>query len=71
MTGIFDNGFRGTAAERDHLCKPQNMAAVSAGPGYFPWNNANPTYTYKDNLTKIIGNHNLFIGASIIAAPEE
>jgi hypothetical protein len=31
--------------------------------GYFPWNNANPTYTYRDNMTKIIGNHTLIFGA--------
>src|SRR5258707_9382461 len=31
--------------------------------GYFPWNNANPVYTYRDNMTKIIGTHTLqFVG---------
>ncbi len=42
-------------------------AAFSLGTGYFPWNNANPTFTYKDNLTKIIGGHNLFMGAYFVA----
>ncbi|HEX4167918.1 MAG TPA: hypothetical protein VHZ55_20835, partial [Bryobacteraceae bacterium] len=40
----------------------------SAGTGYFPWDNSNPTFTFKDNFTKIIGTHNLLFGASYIAA---
>jgi hypothetical protein len=30
--------------------------------GYFPWNNANPVYTYRDNLTKVLGTHTLTFG---------
>ncbi|HKV81719.1 MAG TPA: carboxypeptidase regulatory-like domain-containing protein [Candidatus Sulfotelmatobacter sp.] len=30
--------------------------------------NSNPTYTYRDNLTKIIGHHNLTMGAYFVAA---
>ena len=30
--------------------------------------NANPTYTYRDNLTKIVGRHNLQFGAYFVAA---
>ncbi|HTT66206.1 MAG TPA: carboxypeptidase regulatory-like domain-containing protein [Bryobacteraceae bacterium] len=69
MTGLYDNGFGGL------------MPAVSVAgginydtsgfyldTGYFPWNNANPTYTYKDQLTKIVGGHNLYIGAYVVAA---
>jgi hypothetical protein len=36
--------------------------------GYFPWKNANPTYTYRDTVTKIIGTHTLFFGAYFAAA---
>jgi len=69
MTGIFNNGFGGL------------LPAVSVGPGvtydtggflmdsgYFPWNNANPTYTYKDQVSKIIGSHNLLFGGYFVAA---
>jgi hypothetical protein len=35
--------------------------------GYFPWKNANPSYTYRDNLTKIVGNHTLQMGAYFAA----
>ena len=34
-----------------------------ADPSYEPWNNANPTYTMRDNVTKIIGKHTLQFGA--------
>ncbi len=30
--------------------------------------NSNPTYTYRDNVTKIIGRHNLTFGAYLVAA---
>jgi hypothetical protein len=69
MTGLYDNGFGGL------------LPAVSVGPGvnydtggfsldsgYFPWNNANPTYTVKDQVSKIAGSHNMFIGVYIVAA---
>jgi len=36
--------------------------------GYFPWNNANPVYTYRDNMTKIIGTHTLQFGAYLAFA---
>ena len=38
--------------------------------GYIPNGpyNSNPTYTYRDNVTKIIGNHNLQFGAYFVAA---
>ena len=29
--------------------------------------NSNPTYTYRDNLTKIVGRHNLTFGAYFVA----
>ncbi|HUL33060.1 MAG TPA: carboxypeptidase regulatory-like domain-containing protein [Candidatus Eisenbacteria bacterium] len=40
----------------------------SVDTGYFPWKNANPTYSYRDIVTKIIGNHTLFFGAYFVAA---
>jgi carboxypeptidase family protein len=38
--------------------------------GYLPGGpyNSNPTYTYRDNVTKIIGKHNLVFGAYFVAA---
>jgi hypothetical protein len=39
-------------------------------PGYIPNGpyNSNPTYTYRDNLSKIVGKHNLQFGAYFVAA---
>jgi hypothetical protein len=36
--------------------------------GYFPWNNANPTYTYRDNVTKTVATHTLQFGAYVVFA---
>jgi len=43
-------------------------AGFAVDTGYFPWKNANPTYTYRDNLTKILGRHTLIFGAYFAAA---
>jgi hypothetical protein len=36
--------------------------------GYFPWKNANPTYTYRDIMTYIHGNHTMFFGGYVVFA---
>jgi hypothetical protein len=36
--------------------------------GYFPWKNANPTYTYRDIVTKTWRNHTFFFGGYFVAA---
>jgi hypothetical protein len=36
--------------------------------GYFPWNNANPTYTLRDNVTQIVGTHTFQYGAYVAFA---
>jgi hypothetical protein len=35
----------------------------NADPGYDPWEHSNPTYSFSDNLTKVLGRHNLQFGA--------
>ncbi|HYM07596.1 MAG TPA: carboxypeptidase regulatory-like domain-containing protein, partial [Terriglobales bacterium] len=69
MTGLFNNGFGGQVPAINFS---ESGSAYGGGfgedPGYFPWNNANPTYTYRDQLTKIWGNHNLYFGAYFVAA---
>ncbi len=69
MTGIFNNGFGGLLPAVSLCC---NNAYNSGGnwgedPGYFPWNNANPTYTYRDQIAKNAGAHNFFFGADFTA----
>jgi len=43
---------------------------IAEDVGYIPNGpyNSNPTYTYRDNVTKIIGKHNLQFGAYFVAA---
>ncbi|MDQ2844474.1 MAG: Plug and carboxypeptidase regulatory-like domain-containing protein [Acidobacteriota bacterium] len=69
LPGIFNNGFRGLLPNVSITnTAAYGSGAINAPTGYFPWNNANPTFTYKDNLTKIWGSHNLLFGALFIAA---
>src|SRR6266436_701301 len=61
MGSIFGNGFGGKLPS---IALGNNTAygggdGLAQDTGYFPWNNANPTFTYRDNLTKILGNHTM------------
>jgi hypothetical protein len=38
----------------------------AADPGYMPWEHSNPVYSAGDNLTKVLGRHNLQFGAQWI-----
>src|SRR5258707_4473822 len=65
MGSLFNNGFDGKLPSIVLGSNPQygTDGSMSADTGYFPWNNANPVYTYRDNLTKIVGKHTLQFGA--------
>src|SRR5437667_1023015 len=43
-------------------------SSLAQDTGYFPWTNANPTYTYRDNITKIVSTHTLQFGAYVAFA---
>jgi hypothetical protein len=38
------------------------------GPTAFPWENSNPTFTYRDNVTKSLGKHKLVFGGYFMTA---
>ena len=38
------------------------------GPTAFPWNNSNPTFTYRDNVTMSLGKHKLVFGGYFMTA---
>jgi hypothetical protein len=38
------------------------------GPTAFPWQNSNPTFTYRDNVTQSVGKHKLVYGAYMMNA---
>ena len=65
MGFLFDNGFGGKLPSiqlgQQHCVWWRRC--LGQDTGYFPWNNANPTYTYRDNVTKILGKHTLQFGA--------
>ena len=66
--GIFNNGFGGLLPGVQFCCNSAyGGGTFGQNTGYFPWNNANPTYTYRDQISKNAGSHNLFIGAYFAA----
>jgi hypothetical protein len=69
MTGLYNNGFGGLLpAVQVNGGINYNVGGFQLDTGYFPWNNANPSYTYKDQLSKIVGGHNMYFGAYFVAA---
>jgi hypothetical protein len=37
-------------------------------PGYLPWHHTNPTYNFRDDISKVVGKHTLQFGAQVIIA---
>ncbi len=69
MTGLFNNGFGGLLpAVGISGGINYDTSGYGLDTGYFPWNNANPTYTYKDQLSKIVGGHNMYFGVYVVLA---
>lgn len=72
MGALFNNGFGGKlpSISLNHNSAYNGGAngVLAQDTGYFPWNNANPTYTLRDNVTKIIGVHTLQFGAYVALA---
>jgi len=67
--GLYDNGFGFNAPEIPGISLTGNRyGSWSEDPGYVPEGpiNSNPTVTLRDNVTKIIGVHNLTFGGYFI-----
>jgi hypothetical protein len=62
MGVLFNNGQGGKLPAISLANNVAYGGGFTADTGYFPWNNANPVYTYRDNVTKIIGTHTLQFG---------
>ena len=62
MGSLFNNGFGGKLPTIVLGNNPAYGGGFTGDSGYFPWNNANPVYTYRDNMTKIVGNHTFQFG---------
>lgn len=66
--GLFQNGFGGKVP--GFSLTGGTFGGIAEDPGFLPNGpyNSNPTYTYRDNVTKITGKHNLQFGAYFVAA---
>jgi hypothetical protein len=66
--GVFQNGFGGKVSGIS--LNGGIFNGINEDPGYVPNGplNSNPTYTYRDNVTKIVGKHNLQFGGYFVAA---
>jgi hypothetical protein len=67
MTGLFPTN----GGKLPDFCVSTNGAyggGFCEGPTAFPWHNSNPTYSYRDNVTKILGKHNLMFGGYFAAS---
>ncbi len=62
MTGLFDNGFGGKLPGVSIGSPYGGGSGFQADLGGYPWNNANPTFTFRDQIAKIIGGHNIYAG---------
>lgn len=68
MGALFANGFGGKAP--GVVIAGSNAEyggfGFTADTGYMPWEHTNPTYSYRDDVTKVIKNHTLQFGAQVI-----
>ncbi len=63
MTSLFNNGYGGKIPGVSVNGNSEFNGYMDADVGgNAPWENSNPTYTYRDQLSKIAGPHNLFFG---------
>ncbi|HEV1996339.1 MAG TPA: carboxypeptidase regulatory-like domain-containing protein [Candidatus Acidoferrum sp.] len=68
MGSLFNNGFGNKLPAVFLQTNAAYGTSFGQDTGYFPWHNANPTYTYRDNMTKISGKHIFQFGAYVVFA---
>jgi hypothetical protein len=65
---LFNNGFGGKVP--GVVIGGTNAAYGGFGfgvdPGYLPWHHSNPTYSFGDSLSKVVGKHNLQFGVQFV-----
>jgi hypothetical protein len=70
MGYIFNNGFGGKVP--GIIIGGTNAAYGGNGfaidPGYLPWHHSNPTYNFRDDLSKVVGKHTLQAGVQWVIA---
>jgi hypothetical protein len=68
--GLYNNGFGFNAPEVPGISLTDSQYGFAEDPGYVPEGpiNSNPTVGFRDNVTKIVGTHNLQFGFSFVNA---
>jgi len=68
--GLYDNGFGFSAPEVPGIGLVDSLYDFAEDPGYVPEGpiNSNPTLGFRDNVTKVVGTHNLQFGFSFVDA---
>ena len=61
MTGLFANNFGGKVPSFN-IVGGASFGGLNQDAGPLPFYNSNPTYTYRDTITKLLGAHNLKTG---------
>jgi hypothetical protein len=67
---LYNNGFGFNAAEVPGVSLTDSQYAFNEDPGYVPEGplNSNPTITLRDNVTKVVGAHNIQFGMYFVDA---
>jgi hypothetical protein len=67
---LFNNGFGGKVP--GIVIGGTNAAYGGFGfgidPGYLPWHHSNPTYNFRDDMSKVLGKHTLEFGVQFVIA---
>jgi hypothetical protein len=65
---LFNNGFGGKmpGIVIGGTNQEYGGTGFAVDAGYMPWHHTNPTYSFADHLSKVIGSHNLQFGAQYI-----
>jgi hypothetical protein len=68
--GLYNNGYGGKVPGISVAGGEFGGGGFAEDPGYVPQGplNANPTFTFRDNVTKIVGPHNLQFGLYVVTA---
>ncbi len=67
---IFNNGFGGKAPGVSVLGDNQAYggAGFTVDPSYMPWEHTSPIYSFRDDITKVVGKHTLQFGVQYVIA---
>jgi protocatechuate 3,4-dioxygenase beta subunit len=70
MGYLFNNGFGGKAPGLEVVGNNQEYggAGFTVDPSYMPWEHTNPTYNFRDNVTKALNKHTFQLGLQYVIA---